>query len=138
MERYTLVFGKTQGLAKVICNTPNSATSAYGEDVTNEFRKIESALIKKYGKPTSSYDFLRQGSIWKEQRYWTMGLLKGERNLLSVWSTKKGVKLPENLQGILVKAVAVDTEKFYIMVSYEFNNFNEVMEEIQAKKAQGL
>lgn len=61
-----------------------------------------------------------------------------ERTLASSWSTKSGNKLPDNLQAILVKAVAINVEKIAITVSYEFDNFAEVAAEIQAKNAEGL
>lgn len=141
MQGYTLIFGKTLGLAKIACNTPNVNTSAYGEGVITELRKIESALTMKYGKPSDKFDFLNEGSIWKQPRYWTMSLFKGERVLASAWSKTKGDKLPDNLQSIGIKAVSVDSvdpEKIFILVTYEFDNFKEVSAELLAKKAEGL
>lgn len=137
IKSYVLTFGKNQGLAKIFCNTPTVRTSVYGEGVISEFQKVESALIKRYGEP-KKFDLLHGGSIWTEERYWTTSLQKKERTLASTWSTKSGNKLPDNLQAILVKAVAIDSEKIAITVTYEFDNFAEVAAEIEAKNAEGL
>jgi hypothetical protein len=137
IKDYMLTFGSTQGLAKITCLTPPIATSVYGESVIEEFNKLETALSKKYGKSTK-YDLLSAGSIWNEPRDWMMGLMKKERDLAAFWQPKKGERLPDDLTIISIKAVAISTEKAVIVVSYEFENFVAVAEELQKKRAGGL
>ena len=137
VKDYILVFGTTQGLAKISCHTPTIATSVYGEEVISQFKRIESALVQKYGK-ADTLNFLSKGSIWNEPRDWMMGLKKGERTLMTAWPTNKRDKLPDDLKIISIRAVAIDNEKAYIVISYEFDNFAAVAEEIQKKRAGGL
>ena len=137
VETYYLVFGATQGLAKISCNTPIKTTNAYGEEVIAEFKRIETALTQKYGK-SNQLSFLSKGSIWNEPRDWMIGLVKGERTQMTAWPLNKGEKLPDDLKLITIMAVPVNGEKAYIRISYEFDNFGAVSEEMLRKKAGGL
>lgn len=128
---YQLIVTPAQGLCKIVAYSQVISTSVYGTELASKFSSLESALSSKYGKP-KKFDFLKGGSIWKEPRDWMAGLLKKERMLVSYW-TMKDSDLPEGIQEIQLKAVAISTEEARVTLGYEFKNFDQCSVSLKAQ-----
>ncbi len=113
------------------------STNNFGEGVKSKFNSIEEKLKKIYGK-NKKYDFLRNGSIWEERQYWMMGLLKGDRTLVSFWSKEEKSKLSDNIESIQLQAHAIHQNSGYLSVIYQFTNTEKCIEENNAVEDRSL
>jgi hypothetical protein len=130
---YLLLITPQSGLCKVLGVTEKIETSDFGTQLVDEFDRIADALEKKYGNG-KRLDELRYGSMWTETRYWMMGLLKGDRTLQKLWSTA----LPDNLDSVLLEAVAFSNDQGGLKLGYEFTNFNTCRTQVLEKENEGL
>jgi hypothetical protein len=122
-ESYTLAISPKQGLCKVVAIGVDIRTSVYGAELVSQFDAIEQMVTEKYGR-AQRHDFLRSGSIWNEPRDWMMGLLKKERALTTFWTREEIPALPPALGAIELEANALSSEKGYLILSFEFANFD--------------
>lgn len=98
-----------------------------GQQVRENFQKVESLLIKKYGKPTDHHDYVRYGAIFKEDDEFMAALLQGERELRSFWKLGDGTIL-------LLETKARDSTTAMIGMTYEFHpEFDDFKEENKPK-----
>ena len=88
---------------------------AHGYKVRARFGELRTALVEKYGDPSSDYDFLAAGSIWDDPQYWAIGILKGERFLASFWIDDDDV-------AITLTAAALSSSMTYLTLSYQDND----------------
>lgn len=128
-DEYSLIFSPNDGLLKIIAYGKDIRTNGFGDAVHDSFVEIRDAISTTYGKPYGTLDSVKEGSIWKEPQDWMMGLLKGERDLYSLWSKT----LPNRISGIMIKAKALSTEKGYLVLSYEFEGWDEYLDAKQKK-----
>lgn len=135
-DSYALVVTPTHGLCKIVAGSKAISTSVYGAELVRTFSDFESALATKYGNP-KRYDFLRNGSIWKEPREWMMGLLKKERTLESYW-TNEDRELPDSVKAIQLQAHALSKEQAYVTLVYEFKNLVQCDGWIKSQKDSAL
>lgn len=129
---YRLVITPKHGLCKFSAWTPGISTSVYGNELLSSFDRLYSALTAKYGS-AKRFDFLRSGSIWKDDRDWMMALLKKERSLVAYW-TEKELQLPDNISAIKLEAYANNTSTGMIALGYEFKNASDCIDWIRAAK----
>ncbi|CAL62390.1 Conserved hypothetical protein; putative exported protein [Herminiimonas arsenicoxydans] len=134
-DLYSVVVTPQQGLCKINALGKDIVTSVYGSELTSAFNRLEQQLSEKYGK-AKRYDFLRQGSIWKEPEDWTMSLLKKERTLSSFWGEKN--QLADSLMSISLEAKSLSNSKGYLLLSYEFNNFDDCWKVLSKKESANL
>lgn len=135
-DDYRLVVTPTHGLCKIIAWSKVISTSVYGTELVSKFSDLESALATKYGNP-NRFDYLRNGSIWNEQRDWMMGLHKKERTLKSYW-TNEDRELPDSVQAIGLEAMAISTEQAVVKLGYEFKNSDQCIDWIKSQKDSAL
>jgi hypothetical protein len=121
-ESYALVVSPTTGLCKITAFGIAITTSRYGEELQARFEALDKALQAKYG-PRELLDSLRPGSTWNQPQYWMRGLDKKERALSSLWSTESQSTLTDNIDSIVLDAVALDDEHGFLTLTYEFTNF---------------
>jgi hypothetical protein len=131
-ESYILLLTPTHGLCSVTATGIDVVTSVYGTELEEKHKEFVGALTNKYGKPSNSFDFVRNGSIWGDSNEWMMALYRKDRTLATFWSREDGVPLPDSLTTISIDTVALSTSKGYVTIKYEFNN-NEVC--VRAAKA---
>jgi hypothetical protein len=124
-----VIISPDKGLLKIaaFCDVP---TSRYGDQVKSKFENLKAAVSSAYGDPQRNFDFLRSGSLWTEPEDWTMGLVKGERNLLSAWHPKDK---PNGIALIMLDTKAEATNSAEVVLSYEFEGFVEYENAKQAK-----
>jgi hypothetical protein len=129
-EFYLVTISSNSGVAKVSGITKDIKTNASGESLQEKFKEFQAAIENKYGKATQMYDFVDAGSMWKSPQDWMMGLLKNDRNLLASWDFNQGASISE-------KAEASASDVGWIIVQYEFSNFESWQQEY-AQKNSGL
>lgn len=133
LEFYSLIFSPKTGLLKVVAYGKDIKISVYGEAVRSAFVEIRDAIANSYGPADINVDNLKRGSIWNEPGEWMMALYKAERLLLVGWGTK--TTLPNQLLGIVLEAKALSTEKGFLSLAYEFNGWNEYVDEMKKKES---
>lgn len=126
---FTLVATPEHGLCKILAFSGPIRTSAYGSEARDAFAGIEKALQQKYGAG-EQFQFLPHDSIWKDDRYWMMGLLKKEREHSTFWKQPANT---DHIQAISLKAAAINAESIVLTLNYEFENFSPCLELIRAK-----
>jgi hypothetical protein len=114
-ESYILYVSRTTGVARVVGLTKNVSTNVFGDQLKALFMVVARRLVASYGEPDQKFDFVRPGSNFKEPQDWMRGLLKEERYLLDGWDLAEGVVISE-------EAVALETDKGYLRVEFEFDN----------------
>ena len=131
-ESYTVFISPEHGLLKIVAVSRDIATSEYGDEIRERFEGIHTGLEKVYGEPTHAFNFLREGSIWNEPKDWMMGLLKKERTFGAYWD----IKPPrEHLTLLGLEVIALSTETGYLRLAYEFEGWEQYVDERQAKKS---
>lgn len=132
-ESYMFVVTPEHGLCKVVALGKTINTNVFGADVKSEYESLLNAITAKYGAPSSTFDTLLAGSIWRDPNDWMMGLFKKERNLTSYWTLSTIKNLPDSLQSIMISASGLSPNKGYIHLGYEFDNFDKCKKSIEAK-----
>lgn len=136
-EGYSVLIVPGFGLCKVLGVGKDINSNAFGDQVRSTFQDLSAALAQKYGPPSSQYDFVKAGSIWKDPNDFMMGLVKEERVLSAYW-VGKGVSLPDKLQAISISARATASTKGYVNISYEFDNANACLDRSKARNNSNL
>ncbi|QEI06859.1 hypothetical protein FXN63_14205 [Pigmentiphaga aceris] len=136
-DDYRLLLTPQTGLCSITAWTPEIEGHAYGDAVMAKFAQLSSMLSAKYGKPSSQFDFLRQGAIWKEPRDWMMSLEQKERTLATFWGGD-GAPLPNGISNIAIKAVPMSSRAAMISLRYEFKNFEECRALLNGNSSSGL
>ena len=138
LTKYDLLITPKAGLCRIISHTDIMYSNSFGDQLISEFEFFEKALTKKYGI-NEKYDFVKRDSIWNDNQYWMMGLLKEERYLTAFWNKKIGSNLPQNnIENISVDTFATSSEEGYISLNYEFLNINECMSEYKESSTDSI
>jgi len=124
-----LIFSPKDGLLKIVAYGNDIKTNGFGEAVHDSFLEIRDAISQTYGQPEFTLDHVRAGSIWKEPEDWMMGLRKEERELTTVWSKN----LPNQIQDIVIEAIALSTEKGYLRLSYELDGWDQYVDTLKKR-----
>ena len=127
IDNYSLLITPVSGLCRIVGNTERIKTNSFGDQVKSKFEFFETALNKKYGI-SKKYDFVREGSLWQDDQYWMMGILKRERYLRAAWR-KDDNNLPSDIRAIVLSTHAIETDEGVISLNYEFFNVDKCREE---------
>lgn len=121
-KEYYIVIDDKFGLVKIGAWTQNIENDAYGSETKSIYNQIKQALVNNYGQ-CGEYDFLKAGSIWNQPREWMMALKTQNRVLVAFWPLSGGTKLKNNVNTILLEAIAFSMDTGAINLSYEFQDF---------------
>lgn len=135
-DDYRLLITPIHGLCKVTAWTPQINVSVYGTELLGKFDSIDQAISAKYGNG-KRYDFLKAGSIWREDNEWMTSLEKKERVLMKHWNDKQS-PMPDNIIGITLEAVASSRTSSMIRLTYAFSNEGECIDWVQSQKNSSL
>jgi hypothetical protein len=124
---YVVFISTTTGMAEVKGLTRPIETNPLGDNVREEFKRFQTALEGKYGRPAVTFDFLH------EPIDWTIGLLKEERSLGAFWMSN-----PESQVAVGLEAQALALDKGGLVVTYQFSNFYTWLKEHQANQLSAL
>ncbi|WP_294623744.1 hypothetical protein [uncultured Bilophila sp.] len=133
-ENYLFTFSPQHGLVKISGITKSIHNDAYGINVKSLFKKLYDQINSKYGIGKKN-DFIMNGSVWKEDKYWTMGLYKEERILTAFWNPKDN---KDNIESIMLKTIALSSDSSLILLSYEYTNFDKYIEEQKKNEQDSL
>jgi hypothetical protein len=129
-------------LVKVTGSGKTIETNGYGDAIKSAFGDLRAQVETAYGSPSHALDEAFATTIWNESRDWMMALKNEERFLDAIWSTTRDfdgkghpVPLPNHLKTIQIEAKALSTSKGYIRLTYEFEGFEQYID--QHKAAQG-
>ncbi len=137
-ESYLAILTPEHGLCKLVAQGKNIDSNAYGTELEGRYKDLLAAVKLKYGAPAREFNFIAGGSIWREPRDWMMSLLKTERKLIAFWALPENKNLPDSINVINVKAVALSQSMGYLVLGYEFDNSDQCLDMISAKKNSNL
>jgi hypothetical protein len=143
-EEYSICFDLQGRLAKIVATGKTIQTNRYGYELKREFESLSKQLETAYGPPSHTFDFLSAGSIWNEPQDWMMGLDKKERRLETYWCTRpittstRPVALPNGLTLVTVEAEGLSSHSGYLSVVYEFDGWNQAVDQRQNAEASTL
>ena len=132
-ESYVVAFSPEKGLLKVTALSRDIETSDDGSELRQKFAFFLDALKGKYGKADKDFDFCKGNDVECRSEYYMMTLKEKNRYLNSFWSKSKS-SLPQPLSTVAIEAVAMSLNKGYIQLSYEFEGWNEFVDEINKKR----
>lgn len=122
-EYYLFVVTPATGLCKIHAVGKDVEEDAYGFELRRRFASLSGQLTAIYGSPRTR-DFLRSGSIWKEENEWMMGLSKNERVLMAHWPKESDATLKDAIEAIELQASALNSSDGYLALIYQFDNFD--------------
>jgi hypothetical protein len=125
IRSYLLLFSPKKGLLKIQASSAFLDVNDSGDQLKDEFHRIESALISVYGTPTKQYDFLHKNSKLDKKNEWMTSLLNEDRVLISFWQGS----YPDHVSAIKVDATALNTSSGFISFGYEFEGFHDYVQE---------
>ena len=111
------------GLCFIRANSEEIDSNNTGDQVKNEFYKVEAALSKLYGKGRLTNELTRD-CVFTDEGYWFYTLRSGERKLEAQWFPKKS-----DICWIDLFATAVSFKGAIISLQYEFTNYEKAREE---------
>ena len=103
----------------------DETADSYGYSHREKTDWLAEQIEAKYGKPTSTFDFLHAGSIWKEPKYWLMSLRKNERSYSYHWGESV---YPDDIGGILVRS-----HFGFVMLGYHFTNLAQCVSDAEGQ-----
>lgn len=121
-ETYFVRITPTEGLCKVIAVGRDHGGDTNGVEIRQTFSEFERNLGEKYGDGRK-FDFLKSGSIWKENGEWAMAVSRKERSLAKFWDRSEGSRLPNDIAAIQLEAKATDRSTTYLALNYELSNY---------------
>jgi hypothetical protein len=137
-ESYTFIVTPSTGLCKLWATGNTIDNDAYGTALHSEFDRLQEVLDQKYG-PHKNFDYLNEGSIWREPREWMMALKQKERILTSYWGTLENTgKPPAPVSRVMLKASALDSSSGWLSLYYEFTNSEKCLDEFDRMKNSSL
>lgn len=128
-DEYRVILSPSYGVCKVMAFTPTKNVDAAGEALQKEFHELESTLKGVFGN-FSNFDFLKVGSKREKPGDWMISLAEGDRNLASVWNRPEKSIMPPTLSILALQAQAENASEGYMLLTYEFNNFQDCIKEI--------
>jgi hypothetical protein len=139
MEFYTIQATNQHGICMVKAIGSTIASDAFGGSLKSAADKLHDDVEERYGK-SKKVDFVMPGSIWNDPQDWMMGLYKGERHYAYLWEKPANAdeKIWRHVKAVMVQASAVDNQKGYVLIEYDFDNEAECDKDLKKKAATGL
>lgn len=132
------VISAQYGLVKIMATSQRFNNDSYGNQATGLFDKIYKQIKTKYGKEDEKYDFLQEGSIWKERKYWAKGIEQNERHYTAAWSFNEKKHEDIDLSSIFLSVAADSAGETYIVLIYEYKNYPKYIREKEEKAQDAL
>ena len=99
-ESYSLFISPTHGLCSVSGTGPDITNDAGGTRTRYAFAGLRATFVSIYGRPTSTEDSLKAGSVYSTESDWLTGILLGDRHYTATWDTLDHAKLPASYRSI--------------------------------------
>ena len=125
-EAYTALSTPEQGVCRLSGLGFTLENDAYGNRARDLFQFLTDQLSSKYGK-SKIFDYLRVGSIWREPQEWAISINKNERSYNRYWDKEEKSTLSSGLRSVTLSTKALDSNRTYIVITYEFDNIDKCM-----------
>jgi hypothetical protein len=102
---YAVDISPIYGVDMIAAVSQDISTPSDGSELKGAFNVIKRQISKTYGK-SLDYDFVREGSSYKEESYWMSALYDNDRTLASYWDRDAGSNMPDDLDSIVLIAGA--------------------------------
>lgn len=132
-ESYTVVATPGAGVCKVTGIGKTLDADRYGSQRLANFSSLRSALTNRYGEPEHQFDFIRSGALWTGAHEWAASIRQNERTYTAFWTN-----VGNGLDGIELDVSAITLSDTYIVVRYQFSNFEACRAEIDQHNNRGL
>jgi hypothetical protein len=119
IENYIASFINGIGLCEIFASSASLSTPGSGAPLKSKIDSISEQLSIKYG-PSTKIDLLANGSLWTEEQYWMMGLLKGERNYAYLWVDMQPAV--DGIVSVVLNSFAENTESGSFGISFYTTN----------------
>jgi len=129
-KEYRIAISDTLGLGKIVAVGKTIDTNPHGDQMREEYEAVLDLLKRKYGRP-EILEHLRSGSIWRDAGDWMMALRTKERVLVAFWLKSEGCDLPDSLEAVALEVVGLSRDKGFVTLSYEFDNWGAIVEEVK-------
>ena len=137
-EAYVAVATPQTGICKVSGLGKNHDGDDFGTTTMSSFRSLGSALTTRYGKP-EAFDFLDSDAVWKKPDEWNWAVFKKERQIASYWlASNAETNLPGGLEAVTLEVESLRRNNAYIVLTYEFSNFERCLAVMDSVNARGL
>lgn len=137
MDFYSVVATPQNGVCKIIVATKTNESDPYGAALRSDFSGLQAALASKYGAPSDTYDLLKNGAVWGQDREFTMSLKENDRILSTFWKLSSADQI-EGVATIMLVGKALSADANYVSLSYEFANFDLCIDELHARADSAL
>jgi hypothetical protein len=124
-------------MVKALSNDIES--DSFGGNIRTAVDHVRDDLIARYGKPKNSFDFLQEGSIWRDPQDWMMALGKSERTYSFFWAAPRNAdpKIWRGVESVGLMAGS-DGRKGWFTIEYDFVGNKECDDDLKRKAAQAL
>ncbi len=130
LESYVVFIDDELGTFSIKASTGIIEASSFGTQVKNVFSELESQISDSYGE-SETLDILLPGSIWDEPNYWMMGLYKGERYLMAMWTNVDN----SSIDSIGMMTRALSTSSAAILLEYSSPDAETISDRARAANA---
>ncbi len=137
-EFYVAKASPTHGVCQLTAYGLDLNKDAKGTKVREQMNTLRSAMAAKYGPPSESHDALDKDSVWTEADEFAAGLADDERTLDAIWNKPNAAMQKLGLQKITLEAAASDESTTFVVVTYQYINFDKCINEIRGPVNRGL
>lgn len=139
MEMYSIQATNEHGVCMVKALGANMSSDSFGSNLKSAADKLHDDVEERYGK-SKKLDFLMPGSIWSDPQDWMMSLFKGERHYAYLWEKPANAdeKIWRHVKAVMVQAAAIDNQKGYVAIEYDFDNNTECDKDLKKSAAKNL
>jgi hypothetical protein len=130
-ESYAVLATPKAGVCKVWANGFVQLEDTTGSKARVVFDRVGAQLTQKYGASKLT-DTLLPTSIWKQPMEWTLSVSKHERTYKKTWLKDQHADWNNGLQAVTLQIAAVNGNKSYTTVMFEYDNVSECQAEIKA------
>lgn len=136
-ESYIVTLTETTGVCMIKGIGRYHSNDRRGESVRRAFKSLEHILNENYGAG-DHIDWLRPEALWDGSNEWVMALRQNDRIFVTEWKEELGAELPGEISSIGMFVAATGPGTSFIILQYQFSNFEECDREIKAQDASGL
>ena len=136
-ESYAVRTSSETGVCKVTGIGKDHDSDRYGTSVKSAFSSLSNSLNNIYGA-NKSFDFLNFGALWDEPNEWVMSLKQNERSYSTYWDEEEKSDMPEGLRSVSLHVKSTSSDSAYIVLKYEFDNFDVCLKISESQDESGL
>ena len=135
-EGYILEITPKSGLCKIVGLKKPFPSNSSGTQIISMFNIFEKELSKKYGK-SKIYNAILPDSKYASPQDFIKSLEVQDRVLSAYW-VKENNQLNNDMDNIMLRAIAPSEDMASLVFAYSFNNWNDCQQELGIGSFEGL